>query len=152
MEIGLGQKYNVVQSAFTVASSGSPVDVLTITSASNVPVVVERVVLTSSANAAAIQTLQVVVRSSAGSGGSSITPSPEPNSAPAASSSAAYNVTTPGTLKRSYDPEIWQQFAPFEFIRRPGGLLIVPGETFVITLPSTSGFTASVHAEIVEVK
>lgn len=152
MEIGLGQKYDVVQSAFTVASSGTPIDVFTLTSASNVPVAIERVILTSSANAAAIQTLQIVIRSTAGTGGSAITPTVEPNSAPAASSSAAYNVTTPGTLKRSYDPEIWQQFAPFEFIRRPGALLIVPGETFCITFPSTSGFTASIHAEVVEIK
>lgn len=152
MEIGLGQKYNVVQSAFTVASSGSPVDVFTLTSASNVPVAVERVILTSNSNAAAIQTLQLIIRSTAGSGGSSITPSPEPNSAPAASSSAAYNVTTPGTLKRSYDPEIWQMFAPFEFNRRPGALILVPGETLAIAFPSTSGFVASVHAEVVEIK
>lgn len=153
MELGLGQKYNAIQSAFTVTTTGSAVDLATLTSVSNIPIIIERVVITSSANAAAVQTLQLVRRSTTGSGGSSGTLTPEPNSAPAASSTFAYNVTTPGTLKNGSDPEIWQMFAPYEFNRKPGGLLVVPGETFAIAFPSVpTGFTASVHIEYIEVK
>lgn len=153
MELGLGQKYNAIQSGFTVTTTGSPLDLCTLTSVSNIPFIVERVVVTSSANAAAVQTLQLVRRSTTGSGGTSGTLTPEPNSAPAASSTFSYNVTTPGTLKNGSDPEIWQMFAPFEFNRKPGGLLVVPGETFAIALPSVpSTFTASVHIEYVELK
>jgi len=153
VELGLGQKYNAIQSAFTVTTTGSAVDLATLTSVSNIPIIIERVVITSSANAAAVQTLQLVRRSTTGSGGSSGTLTPEPNSAPAASSTFAYNVTTPGTLKNGSDPEIWQMFAPYEFNRKPGGLLVVPGETFAIAFPSVpTGFTASVHIEYIEVK
>jgi len=153
VELGLGQKYNAIQSAFTVTTTGSAVDLATLTSVSNIPIIIERVVITSSANAAAVQTLQLVRRSTTGSGGSSGTLTPEPNSAPAASSTFAYNVTTPGTLKNGSDPEIWQMFAPYEFNRKTGGLLVVPGETFAIAFPSVpTGFTASVHIEYIEVK
>lgn len=153
MELGLGQKYNALQSGFTVSTTGSPLDIVTLTAVSNIPIAIERIVLTSSANAAAVQTLQLVRRSTAGTGGTSGTLTPEPNSAPAASSTFAYNVTTPGTLKNGSDPEIWQMFAPYEFNRKPGGLLIVPGETFAIAAPSIpTTFTASVHIEYVEFK
>lgn len=153
MELGLGQKYNAIQSGFSVATTGSPVDLCTLVSVSNIPFVIERIVVTSSANAAAVQTLQLVRRSTAGSGGTAGTLTPEPNSAPAASSTFAYNVTTPGTLKNGSDPEIWQMFAPYEFNRKPGGLLVVPGETFAIAFPSVpTSFTASVHIEYVELK
>lgn len=153
MELGLGQKYNAIQSAFSVASTGSAVDLCTLVSVSNIPLIVERIVVTSNANAAALQTLQLVRRSTAGSGGTGGTLTPEPNSAPAASSTFSYNVTTPGTLKNGSDPEIWQMFAPYEFNRKPGGLLIVPGETFAIAFPSVPAtFIASVHIEYVEIK
>jgi len=153
MELGLGQKYNAIQSAFSVSTTGSPVDLATLTAVSNIPIIIERIVLTSNSNAAAVQTLQLVRRSTTGSGGTSGTLTPEPNSAPAASSTFSYNVTTPGTLKNGSDPEIWQMFAPYEFNRKPGGLLVVPGETFAIAFPSVpSGFTASVHIEYIEVK
>lgn len=153
MELGLGQKYNAIQSGFSVATSGSAVDLATLTAVAGIPLIVERVVVTSSANAAAVQTLQLVRRSTTGSGGTAGTLTPEPNSAPAASSTFSYAVTTPGTLKNGSDPEIWQMFAPYEFNRKPGGLLIVPGETFAIAFPSVpTSFTASVHIEYIEVK
>lgn len=153
MELGLGQKYNAVQSGFSVATAGGAVDLATLTAVSNIAIIVERVVITSNANAAAVQTLQLIRRSTTGSGGSSGTLTPEPNSAPAASSTFSYNVTTPGTLKNGSDPEIWQMFAPYEFNRKPGGLLVVPGETFAIAFPSVpTAFTASVHIEYIEVK
>lgn len=153
MELGMGQKYNALQNSFTVATSASPVDLIAITSVSNIPFYVERVVLTSNANAAAIQAIQLVRRSTAGTGGSTGTLTPEANAAPGASSTFTYNVTTPGTLKNASDPEIWQMFAPYEFNRKPGGLLIVPGETFCIAASVISAsFVASVHIELVEVK
>lgn len=153
MELGLGQKYNAIQNSFTVAVTASPVDLITLVSVSNIPLIVERIVLTSNSNAAAVQALSLVRRSTAGSGGSSGTLTPEPNSAPAASSTFSYNVTTPGTLKNASDPEIWQQFAPYEFNRKPGGLLVVPGETFAINCASVgTSFVASVHIEYVEIK
>lgn len=153
MELGLGQKYNAIQSGFSVTTTGSPLDLVTLTAVSGIPIIIERCIITSGANAAAVQTLQLVRRSTAGTGGTSGTLTPEPNSAPAASSTFAYNVTTPGTLKNGSDPEIWQMFAPYEFNRKPGGLLVVPGETFAIALPSVpASFTASVHIEYIEVK
>src|ERR1700741_1529375 len=153
MELGLGQKYNAIQSGFSVATSGSALDLCTLTAVSGIPIIVERIVVTSGANAAAVQTLQLVRRSTAGTGGTAGTLTPEPNSAPAASSTFNYNVTTPGTLKNGSDPEIWQMFAPYEFNRKPGGLLVVPGETFAIAFPSVpSGFPASVHSADIEVK
>lgn len=153
MELGLGQKYNAIQNSFSVAQNASAVDIVAITAVSNVPVVIERIVLTSNANAANIQAIFLARRSTAGTGGSAGTLTPEPNSAPAASSTFTFNVTTPGTLKNASDPEIWQQFAPYEFNRKPGGLLVVPGETFVIAASSIAAtFTASVHIELVELK
>ena len=153
MELGLGQKYNAIQSGFSVAQVGTPIDLATLTAVSGIPIIIERVIITSGANAAAVQTLQLVRRSTAGTGGSSGTLTPEPNSAPAASSTFAYNVTTPGTLKNGSDPEIWQMFAPYEFNRKPGGLLVVPGETFAVAFPSVPAtFTASIHIEYIEVK
>lgn len=153
MELGLGQKYNALQNSFTVATTASPVDICTLTAASNIPVIIERIVLTSGANAAAVQAIQLVRRSTAGTGGTSGVLTPEPNSAPASSSTFAYNVGTPGTLKNASDPDIWQMFAPYEFNRKPGGLLIVPGETFAINAASVGTlFVASVHIEFIEVK
>lgn len=153
MELGLGQKYNAIQNSFTVATSGTPVDLIALTSVSNIPIIIERIILTSNSNAAAIQAIQLVRRSTAGTGGTAGTLTPEPNSAPAASSTFTFNVTTPGTLKNASDPEIWQMFAPYEFNRKPGGLLIVPGETFAVSAASIAGgFTCSCHIELVELK
>lgn len=153
MELGMGQKYNALQNSFTVATTATPVDLITLTSVSNVPIYIERIVLTSNANAAAIQAIQLVRRSTVGTGGTSGTLTPEANAAPTASSTFSYNVTTPGTLKNASDPEIWQMFAPYEFNRKPGALLIVPGETFAINVTSVgSSFVASVHIELIEVK
>ncbi len=154
MEIGCGQKYDITAPGIAIPVTGSSFDLWVVTAAPNVPVLIERAVVTCNYDAAGTLAVQLVKRSASGSGGSAMTIAAEPTSAPAASMSANWGVTTLGAVKATMDPEYWQLFSSWEMNRRPGALLITPGESLALNVPGGNAFTAlaSIHIEAIEVK
>ena len=158
MEAGMGQKYGLqLNNAAIAANPSSAVDLLTITAAASVPIYIERLLLSAPVNQAQSVAINFVVRSSAGTGGSTslISAVAEPPSGPTVSATLAYGVTTPGALVKTVGSGSWQLFGQYVFTRKPGALLITPGQTFAITVAAVgigSGFNMNIEGEFTEVK
>jgi hypothetical protein len=158
VEAGIGQKYGFqVNLASISTNAGAPLDLFTLTAQANIPILIERVLLSAPVNQAQSVPINVVVRSAAGSGGSTTlaTISAEPPSGSNATEVLAYNVTTVGALVKTEETGSWQLFGQYVFNRKPGGLLITPGQTFAISVPTNGigqAFTLAVGGEYIALK
>lgn len=158
MEIGIGQKYGFEVNNFAVpTNAGAAMDIFTLTAQASIPILIQRLYIASNQSTAQTVPISIVVRSSAGSGGSTTlaTATAEPPSGANATEVLAYAVTTVGTLVKTVAASFWQIFNGYEFTRRPGGLLITPGQTFALATP-TGGvgttFNASIEGEYIALK
>lgn len=163
MEIGLGHRYKVSVDNITIPASSTQAtgDLFMIAPASNVPIIVDRIVVTASALAGAILRAVLTRRSTASTGtangGGTVTPVASSPASPAASSTVSYNIGSSaiGTASGTpLDSQQWNEFAPYEFNVRPGGELIVPGTFLSLFLPAPASTTlsASFTIEYIEVK
>jgi hypothetical protein len=156
MEIGLGQRYTLTVENLTVpTNSGTAFDLVQLATSSAVPIIVDRIVATAGVTSGAIQRLQLLRRTTTGTGGTGATPNPVNASAPAASTTCSYNVvTTVGTAGAALDSQQWNEFAPYEFNQRPGGVLVPVSSFLSLYIPSAPGSTyvASFTVEFIELK
>lgn len=159
MEIGIGQKYGFKVDQFTIpTNAGAAMNVFELLAAASIPILIQRIVIASFVSTAQVLAMQVAVRSAAGTGGSTTlaSSSAEPPSGAAATETLAYNVTTQGgSLVKTEASTGWQLFNPYEFNRKPGGLLITPGQCFCLSMPTgtvTSAFAASIEGEYIALK
>lgn len=156
MEIGLGQRYTVTSENITVpTNSGTAFDLVQLSTSTTVPIIVDRIVATAGVTTGAIQRIALVRRSTTGTGGTGATANPSNASAPAASTTCSYNiVTTVGTIGAYIDSQQWNEFAPYEFNQRPGGVLVPVSSFLCLFLPAAPGSTyvASYTVEFVELK
>jgi len=146
-----GQKYTATSGIFTVPASAT--DLFLLGAVANVPIYLHRVVATSGNSA--VLGLQLLRRSTASTGGSSITPRNTSPAGPAASSTLLLNpVTTTGTGTGDFDDQSWNELAPYEFNQYPDGEIIVPGTFCALWMPTAPGstFTAAWTIEFTEVK
>lgn len=158
MMIDCGQAYTLTVENLTVpttATAGAPFDLVQIATSSTVPILVGRVVVTANATAASIQRVQLLRRTTASTGGSSCTPFAANGGSTATSTTCSYlAVTSTGTAGNILDSQQWNEFAPYEFNQKPGGIL-VPASGFIsvafMALPGT-GYSASFTVEFVELK
>lgn len=154
-----GQKYYIsdptITSDITVATAGSPVDLLAMVAAAAVPFYLEYLQLNCAVNAAQIQKLAACMRSTGGSGAAgSLGLRNKSPAGPAASTTVNYGVTTPGALSGTPQwAEDWQQFGGWEIDKRDNPHLVPAGLTYSVCAPVISaGFTMNANAEITEVK
>lgn len=157
MLIDCGQAYTLTVENLTVpASAGAtPFDLVTVGTSSSVPLLLQRVVVTANATAASIQRVQLLRRSTAGTGGTSCTPFATNGGSSGTSTTCNYLVvTTAGTAGNPMDSQQWNEFAPYEFNQKPAGIL-VPVSSFIsvalMALPGTT-YSASFTLEFVELK
>jgi hypothetical protein len=155
-----GQRYFVSDPVATadinVATAGSALDLVAGSAAAAVPYFLEFLNINCGVNAAQIQKVTPVMRSTGGSGaGGSLGIRNVSPAGPAASSTWNYLVGTPGTLSGTpMWAEDWQQFGGFELDRRSDDAYLVPsGMTFAVNSPAVSaGFTMNVNGQILEIK
>lgn len=156
MELGFGHRYKASFNNLTVPLSPSAFDLIMIAPASNVPVLVDRIVCTAGVSAGGLIQVVLTRRSTASTGGTAITPTPSSPSSPAASCAVTYlNVSTVGTVSGTpLDSQWWNEFAPYEYNVRPGADLIVPGTWASLYIPAapTATFPASFTVELIEIK
>lgn len=158
MLIDCGQAYTLTVENLTVPtapSSGAPFDLLQIGTSSTVPILVTRVVVTANAVAASIQRAQLLRRSTAGTGGTGVTAYPVNPGSSGSSVTATYLVvTTTGTAGNAMDSQQWNEFAPYEFNQKPGGILVPVSSFLSLALMAAPGstYSASFTVEFVELK
>ncbi|MDB6107850.1 MAG: hypothetical protein JWO52_7849 [Gammaproteobacteria bacterium] len=158
IEAGIGQKYGFEVNNFTVpTNAGNPLDIFNILIAASVPIALQRLVITSNQSSAQTVPIILAILSGVSSGGSNTLAStqPEPQSGAAASETLSYNNTTLGTLVKTVAATFWQIFNAYEFNRKPGGLLLTPGQCLALRTPTGgigSSFAASIEGEYIAYK
>jgi hypothetical protein len=159
VEIGIGQKYGFKVNNFQIpTNAGAAMNIFELLAAASIPVLIQRFVITSASSTAQTVPVSVQIRSAAGSGGSTTLAGTdaEPPSGSNATETLAYNVTTQGgSLVKEVAAAFWQIFMPYEFNRKPGGLLITPGNVFCLATPATgvgTAFNASIEGEYIALK
>lgn len=155
MQLDTGIPYTATIENITVpTNSGTAFDLVQLATSSTVPILVQRIVATTGALSSVIQRVSLLARSSASTGGTGITPHPLVGGASAATTVAYSLVTTTGTAGNQYDNQQWNEFAPYEFNKLPGGLFVPPSSWVCLFLPQApaSTFSASFTVEFVEFK
>jgi hypothetical protein len=155
MLIDCGQGYTVTVDNFSVPISPGSFDIVQMATTSSVPIFVTRIIATANAVAASIQRLVLMRRSTAGTGGTGVTPKPTNGGSAAASTTVNYNlVTTTGTAGDLMDSQQWNEFAPYEFNQKPQGILVPVSSFLSLFNPASPGvaFNASFTIEFVELK
>lgn len=145
----------VITSDINVPTSGSPVDLIALSAAATVALYLEYFQLNCAVNAAQIQKLAVVMRSTGGSGAAgSLGIRNKSPAGPSASMSANYLVGTPGAISGTPQwAEDWQQFGGVEIDKRDNPHLVPAGFTWAICAPTvTVGFTMNPNGEVTECK
>lgn len=159
IEAGIGQKYGFQVNNFTIpANPSAALDVFNILAAASVPIAIQRLVISSAQSSA--QTVPMIIGvlsgvSSGGTIGTLATSTAEPPSGATASETLSYNNTTLGTLIKTTASTFWQVFNPYEFNRKPGGLLITPGQVLCLRVPTGaigSSLAASIEGEYIAYK
>lgn len=159
MEIGIGQKYGLKVNNFTIpTNAGAAMNIFEILAAASIPILIQRLTISSALSTAQTVPVSFQVRSAAGTGGSTALAgtNAEPPSGSNSTETLAYNVTTQGgSLVKEVAADFWQIFMPYEFNRKPGGLLITPGQVFCLVTPTGgvgAAFNASISGEYIALK
>lgn len=156
MEIGLGHRYSASFDSLTIATSPASYDLILLAPAAAVPIIVDRIAATAAAGTGTLQRVTLQLRSTASTGGTAVVPKAASNASPAASTTVTHlNLSTTGTASGTpYDSQIWNQFAPYEWNEKPGGILIPPAFFLALFLPAapTSTIAASYVVEFIELK
>jgi hypothetical protein len=145
----------VATTDISVPTAGSPVDLVTLTASASVPFLLSYFQANSGVNAAQIQKIASVLRSTAGSGAAgSLGIRNRSPAGPGASTSGSYLVSTPGSLSGTPQwCEDWQQFGGFELDKRDDPILVPSGLTWAAMMPSVAaGFSGNVNGEFTELK
>jgi hypothetical protein len=152
MQIDTGIPYTVAFDNFTAPASVT--DILQIATSATVPLLFQRLVVTAGVTTSNIIRVQLMLRTSGGTGGTGVTARPMIGSA-AASSTCSYNVvTTQGAAGNIIDDQQWNNFAPYEFNQKPAGIFVPPSGwiSFFVTSAPAGTFPCSFTAEFVELK
>lgn len=155
MQIDTGLPYTVTVENITVpTNSGTAFDLVQLATSSAVPILVQRVVATAGVTTSAIQRVSLLARSTSGTGGTGVTARPLIGTAVAATTVSYNVVTTVGTAGNIYDNQQWNEFAPYEFNQKPGGIYVPVSGFISLYLPAAPGstFPASFTIEFVELK
>lgn len=125
-------------------------DLLFLATSSSVPLKVHRIRLTSAVITDVRMRIQIVRRSTAGSGGTGITPSKRfGRNTIAAATTATYARTTPGTVGDLIHAEQWSLLVPFEYLDTPELRIDVPVSSFLgVHLVAASGATRVLSGSI----
>ena len=153
--IDCGQSYTITSDNFSVPNTPASFDLLQIATGATVPVFISRILLTANATSASIQRITALRRTTASTGGSSLTPNPLSAGSSAASCTVLLlPVTTTGTAGAQIDNQQWNEFAPYQFDLTPRGVLIPAASWYSLFVPANpaAAFNASITVEMVEIK
>lgn len=147
-----GHRYTVMFENVSVTNAAQ--DLIELTASSSVPFVFERAVVTCGSTTQTIGRLKLLKRTTAGSGGTSVTPRALDPAGPSASTSVNRTVTTPGTGGNELDAAQWNIVTPAEFNHKPAGITVGSGERLAINLAAALGAAQnmSVMVEFREIK
>lgn len=107
-------------------------DIIFLATSSSVPILVHSIRLTAGVTTDVRARMQIVRRSTAGSGGSSITVSKlHGRNTVTAATTATYLRTTPGTVGDVVHGEQWSLLVPFDYTPVPEGRIHVPVSGFI---------------------
>lgn len=107
-------------------------DIVFLASSSSVPILVHAVRISAGVTTDIRARIQIVRRSTAGSGGTGITPSEfYGRNSVSAATTATYARTTPGTVGDVLHAEQWSLLVPFEWLPTPEMRIQVPVSGFV---------------------
>lgn len=138
MEIGVGQSYTASAENISIPTTPTSFDLLQITAASGVPLLLSSIIYTGSVLTGTILRILLVLRSAASTGGTALTGTNDSPAGPAHSATVSYLNTTLGSLiaNSTKDSWEWNAFAPYQFERSPGGILIAPGVSASLYTPA----------------
>lgn len=145
----VGQKYSVSTPAGGITAAAANNDLFQIAPAAAVPIILHRVVVSANQLSAFVLPILLLIRTSASTVGTALTPVNDSPSGPAASCSVVYNLSTStGTAGPTIDQQMWEEFAPYEFNRYPDGKIIAPGTWCCLFLPNSGNPTVGVSFSI----
>lgn len=134
-----------------VALTDAAQDILVLATTANVPIVIHEWVLSTDVTTDVRARLKILQRTTAGSGGSSITPRPlnERNSR-SATTTVTYMRTTPGTGGNELDGERWSLLVPFQRLYTPETRLTIAHSSFIaLALIAGTGASRNVSGKVV---
>lgn len=151
----VGQRYSVTTPSGGVTAAAANNDLFQIAPAAAVPIILHRVVLSANQLSALVLPISLLLRTSASTVGTALTPKNESPAGPAASCTVTYNLSTStGTPGPIIDQQMWEEFAPYEFNKYPDGTIIAPGTWCCLYLPNNGNPTLGVSftVEFTEIK
>ncbi len=148
--IQVGQDYTATFENITLTNAAQ--DLIELTAASGVPFVLTYAKVTTNQTTQVAGRIQILYRSAAGSGGTGVTPRAV-SGGPTASTTVNRIVTTVGSAGNAMVSDAWNVVVPWEYDRRPGGLLIPAGSRIAVGLLAGVGTPAvSMTVEFTELK
>lgn len=142
----MGRRVSLPIRAITVTASDADMDILQFGSSSGRRCIVHALTLTTDQSTAQYLDTCIVIRSTAGSGGSAITEAAiDQGDSATPATTANYNVTTPGTLSRTLWPYYWNITQEYLFIPTPEMRIIISESSF-LALHTATAITGTVKA------
>jgi len=153
MIIDCGQAYTATADNLSVPTTPSALDLLQVV-AGSFPVLITRIYASCSVAPTAFQRIIALRRSTASTGGGSVTVNPQGAGGPAAGFTVNSICTTLGTAGVNLDNQIWAQPAPYQFDLTPRGILIPASGFYSLYLPVAPGtsYAADFTIEAIEIK
>jgi hypothetical protein len=147
----IGIEYTAAADNISLSTSTYCVFQLTTTSA--VPVFLKKLVATSSQTASTIAAVRLGIMTTAGTGGTSITPKATNGGVSRAATSTVVSLATLGTINYVNDAQQWNEFSPYEFNLIPSGILVPVSTSISLQLYTApaAGFFASFTAVFSEI-
>lgn len=149
IDVGIG----FTAAADNLSLSTSAYSVLTLTTTASCPVFIQSVFCTSSNVASTIQRLALGIVTGS-TGGTSLTPL-SVNTSGVTANSTVKTLASVGTPASQYfDAQQWNEFAPYEFNKKPNGIYVPVSTTVALYTPSAlaAGIFASFTLEFVELR
>jgi hypothetical protein len=126
--------YDYYATVENVALTNAAQDLLELTASSAVPFLLQFVEVTTDQTTQTTGRIQILFRSTAGSGGTGVTPRGGSSNDPSAATTVNRTVTTPGTGGNALASSRWNVVVPYTFDQRPDGFLIPASSRVAIGL------------------
>lgn len=126
----MGLLYSAPFENITVTDAAQ--DIVFLATSSSVPILVHSIRVSANVTTDVRARIQILRRTTAGSGGTGITPNAEfGRNSVSAATTATYARNTPGTAGNVIDAETWSLLVPYEFAPTPENRIHVPVSSYI---------------------